>query len=140
MLSVTDKIQIPLSEFSFTFARSGGPGGQNVNKVNSKAIMRWAITTSPSISEEVRARFMTKFASRLTLEGDLVISSQRYRDQPGNIEDCLTKVTEMLISVATRPVLRKATRPTLGSKIRRVETKSQNSIKKQQRRRPSSDD
>ncbi len=140
MLYIADHIQIPLSEFSFTFARSGGPGGQNVNKVNSKAILRWPVNTSPSLPDAVKARFITKYASRLTIEGELVLSSQRYRDQPGNIDDCLAKVTEMLMSVATRPVLRKATKPTMSSTIKRVDTKVQNSKKKQQRRRPAFED
>ncbi len=140
MLYIADHIQIPLSEFSFTFARSGGPGGQNVNKVNSKAIMRWPVNVSPSLPDAVKTRFMTKFAGRLTVDGELVLSSQRYRDQPSNINDCLAKVTEMLRSVATRPVLRKATRPTVSSTIKRVDTKVQNSKKKQQRRRPGMED
>jgi len=140
MLYIADHIQIPLSEFSFTFARSGGPGGQNVNKVNSKAIMRWAVSTSTSLPGPVKERFMTKFASRLTLEGELVLTSQRYRDQTSNIDDCFTKVTEMLTSVAARPIVRKATKPTMTSKIKRADTKEQNSKKKQQRQKPMADD
>ena len=134
MLAVTHRINIPLSEFAITFARSGGPGGQNVNKVNSKAILRWAVATSPSLPEDVRSRFQTKFANRLTTEGELVLSSQRYRDQIGNSQDCLDKLKEMLLEVAERPIMRRETRPTLGSKIRRVETKRVNSAKKQGRR------
>jgi ribosome-associated protein len=139
MLTVTNRINIPLSEFAFTFARSGGPGGQNVNKVNSKAILRWSVTTSPSLPEDVRSRFETKFTNRLTTEGDLVLSSQKYRDQIGNSQDCLNKLKEMLMEVAERPVMRRETRPTLGSKVRRVETKRVNAVKKQGRRQPAGD-
>jgi ribosome-associated protein len=140
VLNVSPVIQIPLSELEFTFARSGGPGGQNVNKVNSKAILRWAILESPSISEEVRSRFLSKYAKRLTSDGILILVSQRYRDQPSNCDDCLEKLKEMLAAVAVRPIPRRATRPTLGSKKRRVEAKREKSVKKQGRRRPGDDD
>lgn len=140
ILFVNERIQIPLVEFEFTFARSGGPGGQNVNKVNSKAVLRWQVTQTQSLPHDVRVRFLNKHASRLTIEGELILMSQKYRDQPSNIEDCLQKLRVMLEAVATAPTPRRATRPTLASKTRRIESKSQNSVKKQQRRAPRSDD
>lgn len=140
ILSVNPNIQIPLSELQFSFARSGGPGGQNVNKVNSKALLRWSILTSPSLPEAVRARFLAKFANRLTAEGILILVSQRYRDQTSNCEDCLEKLKEMILSVAERPIPRRPTKPTFGSKQRRVEAKKGNSLKKQRRRAPGVED
>ena len=128
------RVVIPLSEFEFTFSRSGGPGGQNVNKVNSKAVMRWPVTSSQSLPEDVRARFLSKFASRITTEGDIVITSQRFRDQPSNVDDCLQKVQDMLTAVLHRPEIRRPTRPTLASKQKRVEGKRVNAKKKQMRR------
>src|SRR5258705_399384 len=89
MLTITSAFQIPDSEFEFTFARSSGPGGQNVNKVNSKAVLRWSPTVSPSLSEDVRARFLARFASRLTTAGELNLTSQRSRDQSRNSAECL---------------------------------------------------
>lgn len=139
MLSVTDSIQIPLEEFEFSYARSGGPGGQNVNKVNSKAVLRWRVNDSPSVPGDVRARFLTRYANRLTIEGDLVLSSQRYRDQPSNVEDCLEKLKAMLLDVAVPPQKRKATRPTLASKRRRLDQKRQRSATKDRRRSQGSD-
>lgn len=137
-LAVTSNIQIPLDEFEWTFARSGGPGGQNVNKVNTKAVMRWKFQTSPSLSDEVKARFTERFGSRITVEGDVVMSSQKYRDQASNVQDCLDKLREMLDSVARRPIVRRETKPTLASKRRRVDAKRELSRRKEQRRAPSS--
>lgn len=134
MLIVTPHLKIPLAEFEMSFARSGGPGGQNVNKVNSKATLRWRVATSASLPDEVRRRFMARFASRLTSEGDLLISSQRFRDAPRNEADCLEKLRFMLGSVAAPPKHRRPTRPTRGSVERRLKAK-RNRSQAQQRRR-----
>src|SRR6266566_211967 len=114
MLDVAPNIRIPLDAFQFTFVRSAGPGGQNVNKLNTKAVLRWPVATSPHLPEAVRARFAAKYANRLTGGGELVLTSQRFRDQSRNRADCLEKLHDMLLSVATAPVKRKRTRPTLA--------------------------
>ncbi len=136
MLSITPAIQIPDSEFEFTFARSSGPGGQNVNKVNSKAVLRWSPTTTPSLPEDVRARFLARYASRLTTAGELILTGQRSRDQSRNIEDCLERLKEMLLAVTRKPIQRRPTKPTRGSHKRRLETKRVQSGKKRNRRQP----
>jgi ribosome-associated protein len=133
MLSVTPHLQIPLREFVFTFARSSGPGGQNVNKVNTKALLRWSVMTSPSLPEVVRQRLVTKNARRITTEGDLLISSQRFRDAGRNAADCLEKLRQMLAEAAEPIRPRRPTRPTRGSVRRRIEGKRRQSQKKQQR-------
>src|SRR5687768_11330274 len=130
MLIVNSRIQIPLDEFEFTYARSSGPGGQNVNKVNSKAQLRWPLLSSPSIPEEVRERFRQRFAARLTTEGELLITSQRFRDARRNADDCLAKLREMVLAVATVPRPRRATRPTRGSVKRRLQDKKERAAKK----------
>ena len=140
MLIVNPRLQIPLAEFEFTYTRSSGPGGQNVNKVNSRATLRWPMRTSPSLPPPVRARFLQKYGSRLTIDGDLLIVSQRYRDQPRNVDDCLDKLREMLASVAFAPTPRKKTKPSRSSIKRRLEGKRQASQKKQSRGRLSHDD
>ena len=134
MLVVAPHIQIPPAEFEFTYARSSGPGGQNVNKVNSKAVLRWQATKSPSLPEAVRARFLAKYGSRLTGDGELLITSERYRDQPRNIDDCLEKLREMLLAVAVAPKKRKKTKPSRASKERRLDSKKRDSTKKHNRR------
>jgi ribosome-associated protein len=140
MLYFSPKIKIPVNECQFSFARSSGPGGQNVNKVNSKAILRWVVTVSHSLPEDVKARFLAKYARRISKDGDLILSSQKYRDQNRNIDDCLQKLTAMITSVAVMAAPRKATKPSRTAKLRRLQSKREHSVKKQQRRAPKIDD
>ena len=118
------------------FVRSSGHGGQNVNKLNTKAQLRWPVLQSPSLPEAVRQRFLAKYRRRVTEEGDLLITSQRFRDAGRNVADCLEKLRAMLAEVATPPKPRKPTRPTKASKRRRLQQKRQLSQKKQQRKTP----
>jgi ribosome-associated protein len=134
MLIINERIRIPKSEFQLTFARSSGPGGQNVNKVSSKAVLRWTAAQSPSLPADVRGRFLVKYASRLTVDGELIVTSQRFRDQARNVDDVFDKVVAMLSSVAAPPKRRRATRPTRASVERRVKAKQIGSRKKQLRR------
>lgn len=133
-LVVSSRLRIPLDELEFTFVRSSGPGGQNVNKVSSKAVLRWRVTESPSLPAAVRERFIAKYGSRLTKDGELLLTSQRYRDQQRNVEDCLERLRVMLLEVATPPKKRRPTKPTRGSKERRLQEKRQTGERKKQRR------
>jgi ribosome-associated protein len=139
-LTVGSRVYIDGRELSFTFARSSGAGGQNVNKVNSKAILRWNPRTSPSLPEDIRERFLRQFASRLSEDGELILMSDVFRDQTRNRDECLRRLTEMLQSVARPPKKRIKTRPTAGSKRRRLSAKKEHSEKKGRRRRPSFED
>lgn len=132
-LTVNRRLRIPLDELQFTFVRSSGPGGQNVNKVNSKAVLRWRVTESPSLPAAVRQRFIEKYGHRLTKEGELLLGSQRYRDQQRNVEDCLDRLRVMLLEAATPPKKRRPTKPTRASKERRLEEKRQSSERKRRR-------
>jgi ribosome-associated protein len=134
MLIVTAELRIPLREFTFTFARSGGPGGQNVNKVSSKALLRWPVMRSPSVPEPVRRRLLAKRRRQVTTEGDLLIASQRFRDAGRNAADCLEKLRLMLAAAAEPVRPRKATRPSRASVRRRLEGKQRHAQKKQRRR------
>lgn len=132
-LEVDSRIRIPFEEFEFSFARSSGPGGQNVNKVSSKAILRWPAAASPSLPPDVRDRLVARYANRITGAGDLILSSQRFRDAGRNVTDCLEKLREMLQAVSRAPKRRRPTRPSRSSVRRRLETKKRQSQKKQGR-------
>ena len=132
-LRVNSRIFIPQSELRFTFVRSSGPGGQNVNKVNSKAQLRWSVTRSESLPEDVRGRVLSRYARRINDRGEIVLTSQRYRDQARNIGDCLTKLREMLAAVATPPKRRKKTRPPKSASESRLRDKRAKAEKKRSR-------
>ena len=136
MLVVNDRLKIPLREFHFTFARSAGPGGQNVNKVNTKALLRWKVLASASLPDAVRQRLLAKHGRRLTAEGDFLVGSQRFRDAGRNVADCLEKLRQMVAEAAVEPKRRRPTRPTRGAVQRRLESKRRQSQKKQRRRSP----
>ncbi|MEY3173874.1 MAG: Peptidyl-tRNA hydrolase YaeJ [Planctomycetota bacterium] len=129
-------ISIPESELSFSYARSGGPGGQNVNKVCSKAILSWDIGATAAISPDVRDRFLRRYARRISKEGIVQITSQRFRDQGRNAAACRTKLLELIATVEAPPVQRKVTRPTSGARQRRLADKKQQSARKAFRRKP----
>lgn len=140
MLVVTNSIQISDDELRFTFARSGGPGGQNVNKVASKAVLHWSPVSSTAVPAEVRERLLALFPTRLTTAGDFVITSERSRDQKQNIDDCLDKLREMLLAAARPPKKRRPTKASKGSHRRRLAAKKEHSEKKQRRRSPGAPD
>src|SRR5439155_16911379 len=136
MLEINNQIRFPEGEFRWALVRAGGPGGQNVNKVASKAVLRWDLIGSPSLPAEVKARLRAQQRRRITNEGELVLNSQRFRDQEKNRQDCLDKLRELVRRAATPPKLRKPTRPTRGSRKARLREKRHRSTVKLSRRRP----
>lgn len=135
MLHINEEISISRSELNFSFARSPGPGGQNVNKVNSKAVLRWSLADTQAISPAVKYRIRLHHANRITNEDELVISSHRYRDQPRNVDDCLNKLKLIVQLAAVPPVPRKKTKVPKGVVRRRLENKKRTSEKKKLRSR-----
>jgi len=123
---------IPLDELDWSFVRSSGPGGQNVNKVSSKARLRW--NPSGRLPVEVLARLAAAHPSMMTKEGDIIITSQRTRDALKNREDCLEKLRTMILAALKVPKRRIPSRPTKGSIERRLDEKNRNAQKKRNRR------
>ena len=136
MVAITANIDIPDAELEWSFVRSGGPGGQNVNKVASKAVLRWQAAATAALPLDVKTRLLAQQRSRLTTEGELLITSQRYRDQEGNKEDCLEKLREYLTQAAIVPKSRKKAKPTRASRERRLAAKRRRSSTKLTRRKP----
>ena len=125
-------IKIPYSEFSFTFSRSSGAGGQNVNKLNTRVTLSWDIKSSPSCYNSIKERFYQKY-KRFIFDDKVVIHSQKHRSQPQNIDDCITKLHELLKDVQYAPKHRKSTKPTRSSIRKRLDSKKKNSNKKRMR-------
>jgi ribosome-associated protein len=128
-------MHIPPEQLEFTFVRSSGPGGQNVNKVASKAQLRWNPGKSGLLSPEVLERLETLYPSHFTKDGDLLITSQKTRDQLKNREDCLEKLQKMILKAITIPKPRIPTKPTKGAIRRRLEDKGKNAQKKEERKK-----
>ena len=127
------KLTIPYHELDFSFVRSSGPGGQNVNKVNSKAVLRWRIVDSPSLPILGRTQILERLAPKITQEGDLIIMSDRFRDQKMNKDDCIAKLNELLEWASHTPKNRKKTKPTRSAKRRTLEGKGRVGEKKKLR-------
>jgi ribosome-associated protein len=140
MVTTEDAPTIPREELHITFARSSAPGGQNVNKVNSKAVMHWQLVHNARIPSDVRARFLARFGNRVNNQGEVVVSCDEFRDQGRNVESCLNKLMEMLSAAWTRPKSRRPTRPTRASVRRRLGEKQEHSRKKRQRQDRGNDD
>lgn len=134
MIQLPQSYEIPREELHFQYSRSGGPGGQNVNKVASKVQLKWNARHTTRIPEQVRERFVVRYSSRLTTTGDIVIASQTTRDQRANQDDCVSRLREMIMSVWTAPKKRRPTKPSKGSKERRLKAKQSTSQKKNLRR------
>jgi ribosome-associated protein len=138
-LRINAHIAVPRRELRFTFVRSSGPGGQNVNKVASKAVLRWQVRESTAIPDAVRDRLIARSARQINDRGELVLTSQRYRDQARNIDDCLEKLRRLVLAATKAPRPRKKTRPTKASKEARLGAKRATAEKKRRRAPPSSD-
>ena len=122
-LVIQPGLTIPGSELSIAFARSGGSGGQNVNKVSSKVDLRWHPGDSAALHPNDRAWLLEKLASRLSGDGALIVTSTLTRDQVKNREDALSKLALIVRSALIRPKHRRATKPSRGAKRRRVADK-----------------
>jgi ribosome-associated protein len=135
-MEINENLAIPDDELRWSYARSGGPGGQNVNKVSSKAVLRWDLAASGALTGEVKDRLRQQQPGRITTAGELILASDRYRDQERNRQDCLDKLREIIRSALVRPRPRRKTRPSYGSKQERLKVKKLRARVKSGRRRP----
>lgn len=132
-LIITPHLTIPATELQASYARSSGPGGQNVNKVNSKATLRWNLNTSQVLYPATLARLRALASHRISDDGELMISCQVHREQSRNLQACRDMIRNLVLE-AMRPITpRKATRPTAGSHRRRLAEKKSTGEKKRGR-------
>ena len=127
MIRITDRISIDEQELEERFVRASGPGGQNVNKLSTAVQLRFDVRHSPSLPGDVRARLERLAGKRLTRDGVIVIIAQRHRTQERNRQDALDRLVELIQRAAVAPIPRRKTKPTRGSRERRLETKKRRS-------------
>jgi ribosome-associated protein len=134
MIRITDRISIEERELEEHFVRASGPGGQNVNKLSTAVQLRFDVRRSPSLAADVRMRLERLAGRRLTRDGVLVIMAQRHRTQERNRQDALDRLVELIRQASVAPTPRRPTKPTRGSKERRLATKKNRSSIKSLRR------
>lgn len=140
MLNISETISIDEQEVAFTFVRSPGPGGQNVNKVATAAQLRFDARNSRAISDAMFARLKKLAGSRMTADGVIVITAHTHRTQRANKAAAISRLTELLEQAARTPTERVKTKPSRASKERRLTSKKLTSGKKQLRGKVRSDD
>ncbi|QDU55802.1 alternative ribosome rescue aminoacyl-tRNA hydrolase ArfB [Aeoliella mucimassa] len=139
-VAINDSIALPRSELKFSFSRSPGPGGQNVNKLNTKATLHWAYNDSDFLPEEIKLRFGRLFAKRINEAGELVLSSSRHRVQRRNVDDCLEKLRQLILAAAVVPKVRKKPKKSAAATAQRLKEKRERADRKRGRRPPKWDD
>jgi ribosome-associated protein len=125
---------IPENELTITFARSSGPGGQNVNKRETKVVVKWHVEASPTLTEQQKQRVMSKLINRINSEGFLVVDADAERSQDQNKSNAIAELRRLVQDALKPEIPRKKTRPTRASKMKRLEEKSRVSRIKEMRR------
>jgi ribosome-associated protein len=133
MIPIDDTLAIPDEEVTFATSRSGGPGGQNVNKLETRVTLRFDLAGSPSLSEEQKSRLRERLATRITKDGVLQVSSQKHRSQGANRDAAVERFAELLRENLREEPPRKKTRPSRAAKARRLDNKRRQSQRKRER-------
>ncbi|WP_437206569.1 alternative ribosome rescue aminoacyl-tRNA hydrolase ArfB [Planctomicrobium sp. SH664] len=139
-LEINEQLSVPLEELSFAYVRSSGPGGQNVNKVNSQVQLSWNVSTTTALPADVHERLKSAEKGRISKAGILRIDCQTSRDREKNRAECLDRLKTMIMAVAKPPKKRRKTRATKASRERRLQSKQQRGDLKRSRRSPRQDD
>jgi ribosome-associated protein len=140
MIRITNTISIDERELEEQFVRASGPGGQNVNKLSTAVQLRFNVRRSPSLPDGVRTRLERLAGRRLTRDGILVIIAQRHRTQERNRQDALDRLIDLIRRAAVVPLARRPTRPTAGSRERRIQSKKRRAtVKALRQEKPSFD-
>ncbi len=134
LIRITRSLQISESDLEESFVTASGPGGQNVNKVASAVLLRFNLAANTTLPEPLKMRLAALAGRRLTREGVLVIQAEQYRDQPRNREDARERLFALIREAAVVPKARRPTKPTKGSKTRRLDEKSRRGDIKRLRR------
>jgi ribosome-associated protein len=135
MIEVTHQLSIPEEELRFTASLSSGPGGQNVNKVNTRVTLWFDVVNSPSLSPEAKERIVNRLGARISKDGVLRVISQKTRSQLANREAALERFVELLRAALKQERTRKKTGVSKAAKLRRLEEKKQRSVRKRERSR-----
>lgn len=138
-LSIQKGLVIPGGELTMTASKSGGPGGQHVNKTSSRVTLEWDVTNSTVLNDSDRRRVLTRLATYINADGIIKVSSSENRSQLRNREDARERLAELLRNALKRPKRRKKTKPSLGAQRRRLEAKKKRSAIKKSRKNPDAD-
>jgi ribosome-associated protein len=130
MIHITGDLFIDEKDLTWDFVRSSGPGGQNVNKVSTAVQLRFDVTNSPSLPDDVKQRLVKLAGRRMTKDGELIIDARQYRYQERNRQDALSRLVDLIEKATKKHKPRRKTAPSLGSKVKRLETKRQQGEKK----------